>query len=163
MPQTVKRHEEEHLYADPPESEGGRALAAALLRFCSAARVQEHRALGASGLPNLDFRALRYLVQGERDGRELGVKDLTVMLGTSSANTTKVLDRLERGGYVERANHPTDRRARRLRPTETAVHKVDETIGRYHALLVAEIDRLADEQAASVAEPVDRIAAALEA
>ena len=162
MPQTVKRHEEEHLYADPPDTAGGRALAAALLRLRRAEHAQEHRALDASGLPNLDFRALRYLVQGARDGRELGVKDLTVMLGTSSANTTKVLDRLERGGYVERASHPTDRRARRLRLTAAATSAVDETIGSHHALLVAEINRLADEEAASAAALVDRIAAALE-
>ena len=161
MPQNIMRHEEEHLYAAPPRSEAGRALSIALLRLRRAQAAREARVLQASGLLNLDLRALRYLVQAERDERSIGPKDLIMMLATSSANVTKVVDRLVQKGMVERVQHPTDRRARYLRPTEAAASRVDAAVGDHHATLVAEIDEIDDVQAAIAAEVVERIAAAL--
>ncbi|MFT3888097.1 MAG: MarR family transcriptional regulator [Arachnia sp.] len=163
MPQTIIRHEEEHLYSAPPASEAGRALGAALLRLRRAQHAQELRALTSSGLSNLDLRALRYLSQAARDGRNLSPKDLAVMLGTSSANMTNIVDRLAGKGYVERINHPTDRRAHHLRPTDDALHLVDAALGQHHAAMVAEIDRIEDHRAAIAAAVLAQLADALDA
>lgn len=163
MPQTIIRHEQEHLYADQPETEAGRALSAALLRLRRAEQVQESRVLNTTRLSNLDLRALRYLVQAERDGRSIGPKDLIVMLDTSSANITNVVDRLVKKGYVERVNHPSDRRAHLLKPTEAAVHQVDSAIGAHHSQMVAEINGIFDGDAQIAASVVSRIADALDA
>ena len=163
MPKTIVRHEEEHLYSAPPETEAGRALSAALLRLRRAQHAQENRALRSSGLSNLDLRALRYLVQAGRDERFLSPKDLGFVLGTSSANMTNIVDRLVAKGYVERVSHPTDRRAHHLMPTEAAVRHVDTALGEHHSTLVAEINKLGDEVAATTALTIARIADALDA
>lgn len=162
MPQTVVRHEQEHLYAEQPHTAAGRELSVALLRLRRAEHVQETRALSASGLSNLDLRALRYLVQAHRDGRDLGPKDLIAMLDTSSANITNVVDRLVNKGYVERVSHPTDRRAHHLRATAAAIQHVDSAVGAHHAELVAVINQLDEEQAAAAASVISQFATALD-
>ena len=162
MPQTIIRHEQEHLYAEQAGTAAGRELTLALLRLRRAEHIQETRALSASGLSNLDLRALRYLVQAQRDGRELGPKDLLTMLDTSSANITNVVDRLVRKGYLERVEHPTDRRARYLRATPAAVQHVDTAVGAHHAELVAAINQIDEDQAAVAAAVIGRIVAALD-
>ena len=129
MPKTVVRHEHEHLYAEAPSSEPGRALTSAILRLWRAERAQAEAALRASGLSSLDLTALRYLVQGYRDGRDLSPKDLIVMLDSSSATVTNVVERLVSRSYVTRVQHPTDRRAHYLVPTEEAISRVDESLG----------------------------------
>lgn len=163
MPQNIIRHEQEHLYATPPRSEAGRALAAAILRLRRAEHVQELRALVSSSLSNLDLRALRYLVQAQRDKRSIGAKDLIVMLGTSSANITNVIDRLVKRGYVERVKHPTDRRASILIPTPDAVEQVEEAIGSHHSRLVEQIDRFDDAEAEAATAVIAQVADALDA
>ena len=121
MPRTVVRHEEEHLYAELPGTPEGRRLSEAILRLRRAERVQDERAQRTSGLAHIDLLALRYLVQGYRDGRNLSPKDLIVMLDTSSATVTNVVERLVQRGYLTRVQHPTDRRAHYLVPTNDAI------------------------------------------
>lgn len=162
MPHNIIKHESEHLYSAPPRTAAGRALSAALLRLRRADRARELHALALSGLSNLDLRALRYIVQAARDERSLGPKDLVTMLGTSSANVTNVIDRLARKGLVERLNHPTDRRARYLHPTDAAVQTLESAMGDHHSAIIAEIDRLDDADAAAAAAALERIAVALE-
>ena len=91
MPQNVVRHESEHLYAAQPHSAAGQRLSTAILRLHDAERRQSDRALRASGLSSLDLSALRYLVQGVREQRDLGPKDLIGMLDTPSATVTNGL------------------------------------------------------------------------
>lgn len=162
MPQTVVRHESEHLYADQPRTEAGRRLSEAILHLRRAERRQAERALQASGLSNMDLTALRYLVQGFRDGRKLSPKDLIVMLETSSATVTNVVDRLEARDYVLREQHPTDRRAHFLVPTEQAIQRVDEAFTAHHSTVVGVIDGLTAAQADSTADVLGRIADALD-
>lgn len=162
MPQTVMRHEGEHLYADQPSTPEGRRLSEAILHLRRAERVQAERALRVSGLSSLDLTALRYLVQGYRDERDLSPKDLIVMLDTSSANVTNVVERLVRRGYVTRVQHPSDRRAHYLVPTEEAVRRVDESYAAHHSTVVATIDGLSAAEAGTAATVVSRIAEALD-
>ncbi|MFD5601207.1 MarR family winged helix-turn-helix transcriptional regulator [Leucobacter sp. NPDC058333] len=161
--QNIILNESEHLYAAGPASDTGRALSAALLRLRRAEHQQEARSLGISGLSDLDLRALRYLVQASRDGRNIGPKDLIGMLGTSSANVTNVVERLVQRGLVTRDEHPTDRRAHYLRPTDLAVAEVDAIFLRHHEALVSEIDALDQTEAAVAARVLERLTNALNA
>ncbi|MEU1973085.1 MarR family transcriptional regulator [Microbacterium sp. NPDC019599] len=162
MPQTVVRHEGEHLYAQQPSTPEGRHLSEAILHLRRAERVQGELALRASGLSNVDLMALRYLVQGYRDERNLSPKDLIVMLDTSSATVTNVVERLVQRGYITRVQHPTDRRAHYLVPTELAVRRVDDSYAAHHSTVVSIIDGLAPAEAETAAAVVTRIADALD-
>lgn len=162
MPQNVVRHEGLHLYADQPRDEVGRRLSDAVLQLRRAEQVQAGLAVRAAELSAIDRTALRYLVQGHRDGRDLGPKDLIVMLATSSATVTNVVERLASKGLVERVQHPSDRRAHYLVPTESAIERVDEAFAAHHRAIVSVIDQLDDERAAIAAEVIGMLAAALD-
>lgn len=162
MPQNVVRHEGLHLYADQPRDEVGRRLSDAVLQLRRAEQVQAGLAVRAAELSAIDLTALRYLVQGHRDGRDLGPKDLIVMLATSSATVTNVVERLASKGLVERVQHPSDRRAHYLVPTESAIERVDEAFAAHHRPIVSVIDQLDDERAAIAAEVIGMLAAALD-
>ncbi|MFH8252738.1 MarR family winged helix-turn-helix transcriptional regulator [Microbacterium sp. B2969] len=162
MPQNVVRHEGEHLYATQPSTPEGRRLSEAILALRRAERVQAERALRASGLSNLDLTALRYLVQGYRDGRDLSPKDVIVMLDTSSATVTNVIERLVQRGFVTRVQHPTDRRAHYLVPTEAAIRRVDDSYAAHHSTVVTTIEGLSPEDAETAATVITRIAEALD-
>jgi DNA-binding MarR family transcriptional regulator len=162
MPQNVVRHEGEHLYAAQPQSAAGRRLSEAILHLRGAERRQSDRALQVSGLSLIDLTALRYLVQGLRDQRDLGPKDLIVMLETSSATVTNVIERLVGRGYVTRVQHPSDRRAHFLVPTADGVQRVDEVFAAHHSAIVEVIDDLPDDDADRAARVLGRIADALD-
>lgn len=162
MPQSVIRHEGEHLYADQPSSDEGRRLSDAILRLRRVERVETERSLRASGLSNLDMTALRYLVQASRDGKDLGPKDLITMLDTSSANVTNVIERLVGKGFVTRVQHPADRRSHHLVPAKEAIRLVDLSFGSHHGAIVAAIDELPAEDQECAARVVSRIADAVE-
>ncbi|MFE7844313.1 MarR family winged helix-turn-helix transcriptional regulator [Microbacterium sp. NPDC057407] len=162
MPLNVVRHENEHLYAEQPRSEAGRRLSEAVLHWRLAERRQAERAQRASGLSSMDLTALRYLVQGSRDGRELSPKDLIVMLETSSATVTNVVERLVARDLVTRVQHPSDRRAHFLVPTDDAIARVDQAFGGHHSAIVGVIDGLSDEHAECAADVLTRLARALD-
>jgi DNA-binding MarR family transcriptional regulator len=162
MPKTVVRHEGEHLYANPPRTPAGHSLSQAILRFRTAERMQAERAQRLSGLSSTDLHALRYLVQGYRDGRDLSPKDLIVMLDTSSATVTNVVERLVERSYLVRIQHPSDRRAHYLVPTEEAIRRVDDAYVDHHAAVVDVIDRLTSDEAETAAMVINQLADALD-
>ncbi|GAA1629022.1 MULTISPECIES: MarR family winged helix-turn-helix transcriptional regulator [Brevibacterium] len=77
-----------------------------------------------------DMRALHYLIIcRHRDvlGTPRGIAD---HLAITPAATTKLLDRLERGGHITRAPHPHDRRAQAISITLETYTSAMETVGR---------------------------------
>jgi DNA-binding MarR family transcriptional regulator len=162
MPRTVVRREGEHLYAPEPNTEPGQKLSRAILHLRNAERLQAERAVRASGLSSMDLTALRYLVQGYRDNRDLSPKDLIVMLDTSSATVTNVVERLVERSYVTRVEHPTDRRAHYLVPTDAAIGHVDRAFEAHHSAVVGVIDQLTPAEAETAADVITRIAQALD-
>ena len=162
MPKTVVRHEGEHLYADQPATPAGQQLSNAILRLRTAERIQAERALRASGLSNVDMTALRYLVQGDRDDRDLSPKDLIVMLDSSSATVTNVIERLVRRSYLVRVQHPTDRRAHYLKPTAQAIALVDDSFAAHHSTIVHVIDGLSASDQKTAARVIRDISDALD-
>lgn len=61
-----------------------------------------------------DLAALRMMIVREQRGDSVSPHDIAKHLRISTASTTKLLDRLESAGYIERHPHPRDRRARIL-------------------------------------------------
>lgn len=103
--------------------ESARAPATVLeaLQIYRAAEAAMRRRTGtAMGLGENDLLALRFILDNHAAGRTTASKDVTRYLGISSASTTVLLHRLERGGYVERRPSSTDRRSVELHPTPAA-------------------------------------------
>ncbi|WP_066517465.1 MarR family winged helix-turn-helix transcriptional regulator [Curtobacterium ammoniigenes] len=161
MPLTVVRHEAAHLYADQPTTPAARSAVEALLRLHHAEEQEVEQAQVESGLTKNEFHAIRYLLQAERDGREMGPKDLAVMLNVSNASVTKVVDNLVAKGQLERVPHPTDRRAMVLKPIDGARDQVDRAYARFHTVLVAVIDSLPDADNELLAKRLNEVAQAL--
>ena len=84
-------------------------------------------------LNETDMKALRYLIAAHNQQRLVTPGMLSAHLGISTASTTKLLDRLERGGHVTRAPHPTDRRALTVAVTDETRADARQTVGRQHA------------------------------
>jgi DNA-binding MarR family transcriptional regulator len=110
-------------------------------------------------LNHTDMRAIRFLVAAHNQGVVATPGSLATYLGISSAATTKLLDRLERGGHILRSPHPTDRRALAITVTEHTRLDARETVGRQHARRFAVAAALAPEERAVVIRFLDALAA----
>ncbi|MDX2375725.1 MarR family transcriptional regulator [Microbacterium sp. LRZ72] len=83
------------------------------LRALGDALDRMHGAMGDDmDMNQTDLRALRMMVERERSGEVVSPHDLARHLRISTASTSKMLDRLEASGHLERRPHPSDRRAR---------------------------------------------------
>lgn len=89
---------------------------------------QEYMKLGRT-----DMLALHFLIVEENQGRVTTAGAIASHLRISTASTTKLLDRLARGGHITRSSHPTDRRALAIRITPETRQAAYETVGTQHA------------------------------
>lgn len=97
-----------------------------------------------------DMRALHYLIVCSHRGIIATPGGIAQHLGISSASTTKLLDRLERGDHITRAPHPADRRALAISITEETHRAAMETVGRQQAKRFYAAARLTREERAVV-------------
>ncbi|WP_341783078.1 MarR family winged helix-turn-helix transcriptional regulator [Leucobacter weissii] len=103
--------------------------------------AQKYMSLGKQ-----EMRALHYLiVAGNRDAIATP-GSLAAHLGISSASTTKLLNRLERGRHIARQVHPTDRRAFAITITPDTKRAAVETVGRHQSKRFAAAARLSREE-----------------
>ncbi|MBT2474159.1 MarR family transcriptional regulator [Microbacterium sp. ISL-103] len=84
-------------------------------------------------LNETDMRALHYLIVCANRGAVATPGGIATHLGISTASTTKLLDRLEKGGHIRRAPHPTDRRALAITITPETRQAAMDTVGRQQA------------------------------
>lgn len=89
-------------------------------------------------LGRTDMRALHFLIVTSNSGQVVTPGALATHLKISTASTTKLLDRLERGGHITRAIHPRDRRAFAIEITRETHEAAMKTVGqqqskRFHA------------------------------
>lgn len=84
-------------------------------------------------LNETDMRALHYLIVCANRGATATPGGIATHLGISTASTTKLLDRLEKGGHIRRAPHPTDRRALAITITPETRQAAMDTVGRQQA------------------------------
>lgn len=109
----------------------------ALMRALGGLRDAEQKVSEASlrymKLNQTDMRALHFLIACENSGVVATPGAIAAHLGISTASTTKLLDRLERGAHITRSAHPTDRRALAIAITPETRRSAIETVGRQHA------------------------------
>ncbi|WP_243064526.1 MarR family winged helix-turn-helix transcriptional regulator [Humibacter sp. RRB41] len=84
-------------------------------------------------LNETDMKALRFLVASKNQGILVTPGMLAEHLRISTASTTKVLDRLEAAGHIQRSPHPTDRRALAISITQKTHERVRDGVGRLHS------------------------------
>ncbi len=84
-------------------------------------------------LGKTDMRALHLLIVAGNTGQVVTASTLAAHLGITSASTTKLLDRLERGGHIIRRPHPSDRRSHSIHITEETRSTALETVGVQHS------------------------------
>lgn len=77
-----------------------------------------------------DMKAIHYLIAAGHRGEIATAATLRAHLGLSSGATTKLLDRLETSGHLQRRPHPDDRRSVTFTVTNTTREIAIETIGR---------------------------------
>lgn len=102
---------------------------------------QKHMKLNAT-----DMKALRFLMASRNTGAIVTPGLLAETLQISTASTTKLLDRLERAGHIQRSPHPTDRRALMLTVTDATRADARESVGRVHARRFEAAARLSREE-----------------
>lgn len=115
---------------------------------------QRYMKLGAS-----DMRALRMLIAAGNQDVPITPSTMAGHLGISAASTTKLLDRLERGGHIVRLAHPDDRRSLVIQVTEHTRHAARATVGREHARRFDAIAALSSEHRRVVADFFDAMTA----
>lgn len=108
-----------------------------LMAALAALRAAEQRISEASqrymALGQTDMKALHYLVVARNTDTITTPGAIAQHLEISTASTTKLLDRLESGGHIVRAPHPSDRRALAITITDESYEAAVETVGRQHA------------------------------
>lgn len=97
-------------------------------------------------LNETDMKALHYLIVCANRGATATPGGIAAHLGISTASTTKLLDRLERGGHITRAPHPTDRRALAISITAETRQAAMDTVGRQQAKRFYSAARLSPEE-----------------
>ena len=108
-----------------------------IMRAMGALREAEDRISEASmeymKLGKTDMRALHFLIVSENLDQVVTATTLAQHLGITSASTSKLLDRLDRGRHIIRRPNPNDRRSTSIHITpETRVAAMD-TVGKQHA------------------------------
>lgn len=104
-----------------------------LMRAMGELRAAEEKLNQASleymKLGRTDMRALHYLIVSENSERVITASALAEHLDITSASTTKLLDRLERGGHIVRTPHPSDRRSQAISITTGTRTAAMQTVG----------------------------------
>lgn len=93
-----------------------------------------------------DMRAIHFLIVAGHEGEDVTPGALAQHLGISTASTTKLLDRLERGGHIVRRPHPDDRRALVVDITPATRATAMQSVGRQQARRFAVAARLSPEE-----------------
>ncbi|KIP53302.1 MarR family winged helix-turn-helix transcriptional regulator [Leucobacter komagatae] len=134
-------------------------LMGALGRLRNAEQELSDASLKYMKLNETDMRALHFLiVLGNRS--EIATPGaIAGHLKISSASTTKLLDRLERGGHIQRRPHPTDRRALAISITPETHEAAMNTVGKQHAKRFHAAARLTPEEREVVIRFLDDMAA----
>jgi DNA-binding MarR family transcriptional regulator len=145
----------------------GDSLVAAYERFRRADAAIYQRIRSVTGMSDNELRLAQYVLQAHRQGREVKPTEIARHLGISSASTTALLDRLERGGALQRLSHPTDRRSILIAPTDEVEARLSATVEEYGRRLAQLSAQLSDQDRAAVerflgalADAADSIASA---
>ena len=109
-----------------------------------------------------DVAALRLLIIREQRGVLVSPRDIAQHLRISTASTTKLLDRLEASGHLERRAHPTDRRGRVVVLTEEARRAFFRNFGERLRAMREMALRYDDDELVVIARFLDDLAGAMD-
>jgi DNA-binding MarR family transcriptional regulator len=134
----------------------------AVRRFRAADVAMRIRARANMELNDTDMVALRHLIAAEERSEPIGPKDLSVLLGITSAATAKLLTRLEASGRLHREPHPTDRRAQILYATRRAHDEIQRVLGAAHQRMLAAAEKLTTAEQLAVVRFLDELSGAMD-
>ncbi|GAA1690644.1 hypothetical protein GCM10009808_04500 [Microbacterium sediminicola] len=109
-----------------------------------------------------DLAALRMLIIREQRGESVSPHHVAEHLKISTASTTKLLDRLERDGYLERQPHPSDRRSRVVALTDLSRQRFFQHFARRLQLLRGVTEPYSEEDLRLIEGYLDRLSEAIE-
>jgi DNA-binding MarR family transcriptional regulator len=141
---------------DPPG-----AVLQALREYRNVEVARRRSTRDSMGMGETDLLALRYLLRAQTSGDRVGPKDLSRVLGITTASTTSLIDRLVGSGHVRREPHPTDRRSLVIVPTVETDAEVRATLGDMHRRMMAVAEDLSAEEARTVVSFLRRMSEAL--
>lgn len=148
---------------DPPRPDTG--VLEALQAYRAAEAAMRRRTGSAMGMGDNDLLALRLILDNTAAGRSTASKDVSAYLGVSSASTSALIDRLERGGFVERRPSRVDKRSTELVPTAAALGETEPLLTAAQEQIAATTAELSPDEAETITrfltrmrETVDRIA-----
>lgn len=108
-----------------------RHVMGALAKYRLADDAMRARARKSTGMSDNELRIVQFLLTERNVDRAVTPTLIARHLGITSASTTALLDRLERGGAIERSRHPSDRRSLHISVTTQAEDLVDSTVGAF--------------------------------
>ena len=153
---------EGYWYPDGPAGMQSSVIAAAVTavdvlravrRFRAADVAMRIRARSDMDMNDSDLVALRHLIAAEERSESIGPKDLSVLLGISSAATAKLLSRLEAAGRLRREPHPSDRRAH---------DEIRRVMGAAHQRMLAAAEKLTASEQLAVVGFLDELSGAMD-
>lgn len=133
-----------------------------LRRYRAAETAMRARTRASMRMNETDLMALRYLLRESRADNIVRPIDLARVLDISTASTTTLIDRLEKGGHVRREKHPTDRRAGVIVPTVSSDDEVRQTLGQMHRRMLALVDEFSENERAVVSRFLAGMTSAIE-
>lgn len=126
------------------------AIIAALEASGRANLELQRRIRASSGLGDTDIAAVLFLLTTSAAGGFVTPKGLAAHLQLSTAAASGLVDRLERGGYVRREAHPSDRRGVTVVLTDEGRERAAATIGAVYTRLLDLAESLAPGDGATV-------------
>lgn len=140
-----------------------KAVIDAYRRFRAADTAMLARIRTETRMSDNELGILRFLVQEAESHHDVTPREISRHLGISSASTTALIDRLERGGMVERVSHPTDRRSILIAATRDAEDLVAETLESFEKRIMSLTDGLTDQERLDVIGFLNALAEAADA
>jgi DNA-binding MarR family transcriptional regulator len=117
-------------------------------------RVQ--KALAAADLPPLSWFEVLWAVKRSPTGRPR-MSELAAWLTLSRGGITKLVDRLQEAGYLERVSCAEDRRALQAELTPAGERMLEEMRGVYEAELDRHLSALSGEEAELIAAALQKV------
>ncbi|MCU1574121.1 MAG: transcriptional regulator, MarR family [Micrococcaceae bacterium] len=139
----------------------GAAVLRALRQYRSCEQAIRRSTRDAMGMGETDLLAVRHLLRAQRLGLAVGPKELSRMLGITTASTTSLIDRLVSSGHARREPHPTDRRSLVIVPTRESDTEVRRTLGGMHRRMMEVAEHLTPAQAEVVIRFLGEMGAAI--
>lgn len=149
-------------YGPDGHVDSGAAVLKALRDYRAAEQTVRRSTRDSMGMGETDVLALRFLLRAQASGETVVPKDLSRILGITSASTTSLIDRLVASGHVRREAHPTDRRSVIVVPTAESDQEVRTTLGAMHRRMMSVAEDLTAEEARTVVQFLSRMAAAID-